>query len=284
MVLFKLLIMFVGLASCAEEEKLHVYDAVPGLEASSFYELRVKLTSDAEWTDAFPLVTECTTGTLCDQSPGAGIWRHLANWSNTYVNFEMGDNAEVQIEITKLWGEPITKAVVHPATSATNCYVETGRATVTINKPSLFAVDINGQMDDQDTGKLPKNRTQDRGYYEGPPIHTVTIFANTFLANKPDLEDEGVLTVVPGETPQEEGSWHTLYFLPGIHDIGHSFTVWENKTYYIPGDAIIYGTMNNDVFEGAQNVTIVGHGTISGDRLPHPTYSDLPDDEHWRYR
>ena len=276
--------MFVGLASCAEEEKLHVYDAVPGLEASPFYELRVKLTSDAEWTDAFPLVTECTTGTLCDQSPGAGIWRHLANWSNTYVNFEMGDNAEVQIEITKLWGEPISKAVVHPATSATNCHVEDGKATVTINKPSLFAVDINGQMDDQDTGKLPKKRTKDRGYYEGPPIHTVTIFANTFLANKPDLEDEGVLTVVPGETPQEEGSWHTLYFLPGIHDIGHSFTVWENKTYYIPGDAIIYGTMNNDVFEGAQNVTIIGHGTISGDRLPHPTYSDLPDDEHWRYR
>ena len=37
---------------------------------------------------------------------------------------------------------------------------------VTIKKPGLFTMDINRQMDDQDTGigMLPKNR----GVYEGP--------------------------------------------------------------------------------------------------------------------
>ena len=270
-----------GLASCAQ---LHVYDAVPGLAASPFYSMRVRLTSDTEWSSAFSLVTQCTTGTLCDQSPGAGIWQHLTNWSNSYVNFEMEDRAEVQIEITKLWREPITAAAVHPAASAIKCQVREGKAFVTINKPSLFAVDINGQMDNQNTGKIPNNGTQDRGYYDGPPIHTLTIFANPFLDNKPSLEDEGVYPVAPGERPPEKGSWNTLYFMPGIHDIGHSFTVWQNKTYYIPGDAIIYGTMNNNIFEDAQNVTIFGHGTISGDRLTHPTFSNLPEDEHWRYR
>ena len=53
-----------------------------------------------------------------------------------------------------------------------------GKAVVVIDKPGLFTVDINGQMDDQDTGKLPNNR----GYYDGPPIHTLTIFANTFIS------------------------------------------------------------------------------------------------------
>ena len=47
---------------------------------------------------------------------------------------------------------------------------------------------------------------------------------------------------------------------------------------------VFYPYGDENVFEGAQNVTIFGHGTISGDRLPHPTYSDLPEDEHWRYR
>ena len=283
MILLILATLSLGLAS----GQLHVYDPVPGLAPSPFYSLRLRLAGKAEWSSVFPLVTECSTSTLCDQSPGAGIWRHLANWSNTYINFEMADSGEnVEIEITKLWGEPLSSAVVHPATSATSCHVsEEGRAIVTINRPSLFAVDINGQMDEQDTGKLPNNRTsQDRGYYDGPPIHTLTIFANSFLDNKPMLDDEGVYPLTPGEMPPERGSWHTLYFLPGIHDIGHSFTLWQNKTYYIPGDAVIYGTMNNNVFEDAQNVTILGHGTISGDRLTHPTYSNLPENEHWRYR
>ena len=54
-----------------------------------------------------------------------------------------------------MWGDkPITKDG------------EAGEAVVTIKKPGLFTMDINRQMDDQDTGigMLPKNR----GVYEGP--------------------------------------------------------------------------------------------------------------------
>ena len=54
----------------------------------------------------------------------------------------------------KLDGNSITKAVVHPKASATECNVKDDKAFVTINKPTLFTVDINGQMDDQDTGSL----------------------------------------------------------------------------------------------------------------------------------
>ena len=90
----------------------------------------------------------------------------------------------------------------------------------------------------QDTGRLPGEPGDHLGYYQGPPIHTVTVFANPFLQDKPSLdqEEEGVHRVEPGEEAPSEGPWHTLYFLPGIHDIGPNFQVHANKTYYIPGE------------------------------------------------
>ena len=46
--------------------------------------------------------------------------------------------------------------------------VREGEAVVTITRPGLFAVDINGQMDDQDTGRLPGGHHA--GYYQVPGI------------------------------------------------------------------------------------------------------------------
>ena len=93
-----------------------------------------------------------------------------------------------------------------------------------------------------------------------------------------------MLPVRPGEQPPEEGDWHTLYFLPGLHDIGPNFTVHSDKRYYIPGEAVVCGTLTNDDWDDGRNVTIFGHGTLSGDRLPHPDYSGLPQDQYWTYR
>ena len=47
----------------------------------------------------------------------------------------------------------------------------------------------------------------------------------------------------------------------------------------------MYGTMNNNKNDDDGNgILIFGHGTLSGDKLPHPNYADdVPDDEHWRY-
>ena len=47
--------------------------------------------------------------------------------------------------------------------------------------------------------------------------------------------------------------------------------------------------MNNDHGNGddpsASHVLIYGHGTLSGDKLPHPSYNDppLPETEFWQY-
>ena len=268
----------------SDVQGVHVYDPVPGLEPSPFYSFQIREAGTDHWQEAFALVTECTQEKMCDKQDGGGFYNHLANWSNSYVNFEMEDNVEVEVKITKLWGDAITKAVVHPMEAASNCEIIDGEAIVTVSKTALFAVDINGQMDDQDTGKLPPGSDgHTRGDYDGPPIHTVTIFANPPLRNKPNIDDEGVHPVVPGEMPPEEGVWHTLYFLPGLHDIGHSFTLHQDRSYYIPGDAVVFGTLNNEEWFGGRNVTIFGHGTLSGDKLPHPSMSDLPEGQGWRH-
>ena len=75
---------------------------------------------------------------------------------------------------------------------------------------------------------------------QGPPIHTVTVFANPFLPDKPSPSAPGVLAVSPGAAVPSEGAWSTLYFLPGTHDIGANFQVHANRTYYIPGGGKTY--------------------------------------------
>ena len=208
------LLLCSNLATSQESPNLSVYGNVPGLSASPYYSFRVKEHESEKWLDTFALVTECTLEKYCNTT---GFYENLRDWSNTYINFEMKSGAQIDIEITKLEGA-IAKAVVHPIKAAQQCTVQDGKAIVSITETGLFTVDINGQMDDQDTGLTPEGQ-----FYDGPPIHTLTIFANPFIEDKPSLEDDGVWAVAPGEYAPSEGDWHTLYFMPGLHDIGLNF-------------------------------------------------------------
>ena len=267
-----LLFLYFNFVSC----QLHVYDAVPGLDPSPYYEIQVKEESRTSWIPVFTLLTECTAEKFCNTT---GHFEFLKNWSNTYVNFELETGTDIEIKIIKLFGDDlVTKAVVRPETVAV-AVIEDGEVIVKISEPCLFTVDINGQMDDQDTGKLPDGG----GLYHGPSIHTVTIFANPFIS-KPSMDDPEVLTVSPGDEVPSNGSWSTLYFLPGLHDVGVEYSVHSGKSYYIPGDAVVYGTFTNDDWDDGKNIHIFGHGTISGDKTPHPLNTSYPESEHWRFR
>ena len=135
----------------------------------SLYSFKVREHGTEEWLDTFALVTECTAEKFCNTT---GAFDNLEGWSNTYVNFEMREGAEVEIRITKLSEEglkgDIEKAVVHPEKAARECFIENGRAHVVIGSTGLFTVDIDGQMDDQDTGRLPPDgRDQYRDALKG---------------------------------------------------------------------------------------------------------------------
>lgn len=244
-----------------EDKELIVYSTVPNLAPSEFYSLSVRPevgSGDAvgPWREAFAFITRCKEG-IKDENK---YFERLTDWSNTYINFEMAK--PVEIEITRLDGLPIQKAAAHPAAKVKSCEVRDGKAYVVLTSPCQIAVDIDGQMDDQNTGKG----------YDGPAIHTVTVFANPVLENRPSPTDAGVFTVAPGEVPPSDGTWDTLYFLPGVHDIGLAFPVNAERNYYIPGDAIVYGTLHNDEFQNGHDIHVFGYGTLSGARLTHPDH------------
>ena len=73
-------------AGLAWGQGLHVYGSVPGLDPSPFYSLQVREASSDTWLEAFTLVTECTAEKFCNTT---GMYDNLANWSNSYINFEM---------------------------------------------------------------------------------------------------------------------------------------------------------------------------------------------------
>ena len=251
---------------------VEVYGPVPGLDPSPYYSVQVRELGSSSWLSPFTFLTECTSNKFCNTT---GAFELLQNWSNSYVNFEMLDNVSVEVKITKLFGDPVTKAVVRPESSAVSCLMkDDGDIYVVINKPGLFTVDINGQMDDQYTGRDPT--TGD--IYQGPPIHTITIFANPFIS-KPSQVDPEVYLVHPGDEAPTDGYWDTLFFMPGVHDVGVEFTIHANKSYYIPGNAVVFGTFTGDEAEDGDNIHIYGHGTLSQDKIPHPKYSDYPPED-----
>jgi hypothetical protein len=252
-------------------DELVVYPPVPGLAASEHYKVRVRPAGNgAEWQSAFAWETVCKK----IEKKTDAYFDTLAGWTHAYVNFET--TGAVEVEIARANGQPIRSAVVHPQRKASACSVKDGRVLVRLDKPCLVAVDIDGQMDGQDTGKG----------YKGPPIHTISIFANPPLAGKPKPTDPGVLTVKPGEIPPSDGPWTTLYFLPGVHDVGLAFPLRANRNYYIPGDAMVYGTLSNTKWGDGKNIRIFGLGTLSGARLKHPGYVKpaISDKEYGRYR
>jgi hypothetical protein len=244
-------------ATDGSTDGLVVYPPVPGLAASEHYKVRVRSVGDSnEWQSAFAWETRGKT----PEKKTDAYFDTLAGWTHTYVNFETA--GAVEIEIARAGGQPIRTAAVHPQRKASSCSIKDGKALVRLDKPCLVAVDIDGQMDSQDTGKG----------YNGPPIHTISIFANPPLAGKPKPNDPGVQTVKPGEPPPSDGPWTTLYFLPGIHDVGLAFPLHPNRQYYIPGDAMVYGTLSNRKSGDGHHIRIFGLGTLSGSRMKNPKY------------
>ena len=247
---------------------LIVYPPVPGLLPSDHYAVRVRPAgSNASWQTPFVFKTACKDFGHYDPEKfrgkinTEGYCANLSGWSHSYVNFETA--GPVEVEITRTDGISLRKATVHPVRYGKNIQIKNGRAYLTLEQPCLVAVDINGEMCDQDT-----TRTRDGGRYSGPALHGLSLFANPIFTNKPQAGDPGVFTVKPGEPPPTNGNWKTLCFLPGVHDIGLGYLLQSNRNYYIPGDALVYGTFFKP--QGGHDIHIFGCGTISGDRLSSP--------------
>ena len=171
------------------DHQLIVYSDVPGATPSEFYKIRVRSeVSGGEWQPAFALITRSLfSQAKIPRKAGStvnmeGYFEHVKDWSHTYANIEM--NSPVEIEVSKIDGKPIQKAAIHPQAKASKATIRDGKVYFVIDKTALITVDIDGQMDDQDTGEG----------YAGPPIHTISIFANP-IVEKPTINTPGVVVV-----------------------------------------------------------------------------------------
>lgn len=256
-----------GAGAGAATKNLIVYGPVPGLAPSEHYAVRVRpAAGNIPWQRTFVFKTACKDfGRFDPKNRGKidteGYCANLSGWSHSYVNLETA--GPVEVEISKVDGTAIRKATVHPVRYGKTVHLKDGKAFFTIEKTCLVAVDIDGTMRDQDTTRTPGG-----GWYAGPPLHGLSIFANPIFPNKPRLGDPTVYAVKPGAMPPTNGTWKTLCFLPGVHDIGLAYPLQANKSYYIPGDALVYGSFLKE--HGGHDIRIFGCGTLSGDRLPHP--------------
>lgn len=254
-------------------DTLVVYKDVPGLSPSEFYTIRVRsAATNNEWMECFANITRSLWSTLPANTLGTNnsrehYYTYVKDWSHTYSNIEMSRGSRVEVEISakngfKINGKDFTYAAAHPAHKAGKPSIVNHKVYFTIDNPAQITIDINGQMDETNTGNG----------YSGPPIHTVSLFANPVM-HKPAIGDQGIFVVNPGATPPADPNLYTtLYFAPGMHNVGRNFKVHPNRNYYIPGDAIVYGTMNNMGMASGENIRIYGYGTLCGDKIQHPIY------------
>ncbi len=283
-------------------DTLVVYKDVPGLAPSDKYTIRVRsAATNNEWVDVFANYTYNRNFELPQDKimNGGNINYHYQiktdGWSHTYGNIEMSKSTEVEVEIAykgdfQFNGQPITKAAAHPAhTVSKQPEIKDGKIYFTINKPGQVYIDINGQMDDYHFAINPLGKSIERPY--GIPLHAISFFANPVI-KKPTLNNPRTYYVQPGADTAiirhlDPALFDILYFKPGVHNIGLNFKVHPNKTYYIPGDAIVYGGFNNigqvvvDNVPIGENIKFYGYGTISHYGIHHANYMDpVPTDIH----
>ena len=201
---------------------LTVYPAPEGINASDKYSVRLSEDDGATWKNSFTYMTECL-----DKSVDSAYYSdYIGGFTASFTNFEIKNNAPIKVEITKLWGDPIKTADVKPHSQNISNIIDGNKVIFTITEPALLTVEIDGYPND------------------GKKDHSICIFANAPQTDVPDKNDPSVKVLYPGdEIPQyTDDSWTTLYFTPGVYNIGVGYTVAPNKKYYIAGGAYVTGT------------------------------------------
>jgi hypothetical protein len=239
-------------------QHLNVFSTIPGRNASDKYTAKVRRVGTNLWSDAFVIQTTCKVNpNMSDPIKGPnndnGYFIDLANWSQSYIAFEFA-GGPVEVEISKVGGGAITKAKVRPEGHASDARIENGKAYVVFHRNANVNVDIDGQMEDNYTG----------AGYKGPAVHSFAIFANP-IYRAPSANNGRVVKLNPGQAIPPAENWDTIHFQPGVHDIGRAYRMSSEKVFFIPGDAIVHGTVHPE--NAASQWSIYGSGAISGENL-----------------
>ena len=216
------------------------YAQPTGVSASDKFSCRIY--DGSTWQDSF---TYKTGGDL--------YYSNQTGLTNSFTSFEFS-GGPVTVEVTAEDETSITSYRISPASLGIEPTISGNTLTFVLVEPTQLVVEVNDSTTD-----------------------VMAVFVNAPLVNAPSPTGTGVYAVEPGTTPPTTGTWTTLYFKPGVHDIGKSFPVYSNKNYYIAGGAVVKGTFTNiDDYNGipdswtgkyhaVSNIKIWGYGIISGE-------------------
>lgn len=279
-----LALLFLSVPSVVEAQvaqRLKVFESIPNRAPSNQYTCRVR-GEDMTWRNAFVLQTTSKKAIRVKDENGTtrsvnGYVSHLNDWSASWIAFEF-EGGDVEVEITKL-GEAIEEVKVRPEYAATSRIAE-GKAYITITANVNFHVDINGAME----------RNPHGNGYVGPPVHTISVFANPIYAPPvpgPRVFVKKANTALP---PDLDDKYDCVHFEPGVHTIGtlhqpltgsvngtvsntmgSPHYMRSGMTFYIPGDAVVNGTIHpmtaGPNSRGGNFFRVYGSGTLSGEAI-----------------
>jgi len=150
----------------------------------------------------------------------------------------------IKTRIRFLHGD-IREYKILPSAAGIEALVSGNELVFNLNEPHKLAIVINGDY-----------------------LNPLFLFADAPEVGVPDKNTKGTLVIKPGDNlskvKNKASKSHTLYFEPGVHNIGVGFEVFSNQTIYLEGGAYVLGT-----FHGmkACNVSFRGRGVLSGDSI-----------------
>lgn len=289
--------------------QIGVYNPIPDSASitSDHYIVEVSDTATGPWRNVQVLQTKAILSDTYSSANGAGYENYKRYYENiwgcthSYANFVVNGNFHVRV--SKKSGATLSAATkAYPADKVINAALQPGNLyfQFEMKQAANIAIDIDGIT----AAFANPNNTS-----SSPTSHALSIHANPVLDGIPSTTAANVLNIpstggqVLADLKAAIGvppSGKTIvYFGPGIHNLGSDFKIRAGITYYIPGDAYINGTFNNHLTNyigGSQweqrpldsyvdannktvyhgdNITIFGHGTISGKDYEHWTLSKI---------
>lgn len=151
----------------------------------------------------------------------SGYHPALSRTPITYFDFE--GKVEIQVIVPE---RELNEVTVSPLSYEIEPVINQENHTVTfsITKPDTYTV-----------------------MFDGAPERALHIFANALETDVPDMNDESVVYVEPGE-------WDM-----------NTIRLRDGQTLYLAGGAVVHGTIKA---EGAKNVKVMGRGILDGSKLP----------------
>jgi len=238
--------------------QLVIDPAPPGITPSAQYTVQLSQPGPGQAQSAFVYQIQ-NPGFLANGQPSGVSSSSTLEQATAWASFSFA-GAPVTVQVTN--SQPFASARVLPSHAGIAATVSGNTVSFVLTQPGQFAVDFC-------PSGSPCTEANDTDL-----SNPMLVFANPVETAAPNAGAANVQAVTPGlsvpagaSQPQLSGSQNTLYFAPGVYDLGLTpLSIASNETVYLAGGAYVKGFLA--LAQGASNVSILGRGILSGEDLP----------------